>query len=350
MRQEAARILAEGTVIPAMPLVIRPDRTLDSAGQRRLIRYYLAAGAGGLAVGVHTTQFEIRQEGIGLFEPVLALAADEIQRHEQRTGQAIVRVAGACGPTDQAVREADLARHLGYDAVLLSPGGLAGLSEAELLERTRAVAARMPVIGFYLQPAVGGRVFSFAYWQQLCAIGNVVAIKAAPFDRYLTLDVLRAAALSERAGQIALYTGNDDHILLDLLTEHRFEQDGRVYTARFTGGLLGHWAVWTHQAVALFRQLKAELKADSVKTDWLTLASQVTDCNSAVFDTANRFAGCITGIHEVLRRQGLMDGIWTLEPGAGLSPGQGAALDRIQRQYPHLNDDAFVRDFLARER
>lgn len=350
MRQDAARILAEGTVIPAMPLVIRPDRTLDDAGQRRLIRYYLAAGAGGLAVGVHTTQFEIRQAGIGMFEPVLALAADEIHRYEQETGRTIVRVAGACGPTGQAVREAGLARRLGYDAVLLSPGGLADYSEAELLERTRAVAAHMPVIGFYLQPAVGGRVFSFDYWQQLCAIENVVAIKAAPFDRYLTLDVLRAAALSERSGQIALYTGNDDHILLDLMTEHRFEQDGHVYKARFVGGLLGHWAVWTHRAVALFDCLKAELKAGSLKTDWLTLASQITDCNSAVFDTANNFHGCITGIHEVLRRQGLMDGIWTLEPGVGLSPGQSEALDRIQRQYPHLNDDAFVRDFLARER
>ncbi|MDW7656035.1 MAG: dihydrodipicolinate synthase family protein [Bacillota bacterium] len=346
MRKQAYDLLREGTVIPAIPLVLRAERTIDEVGQRRLIRYYLAAGSGGLAVGVHTTQFQIRDAAVGLFEPVLQIAADEISRYEDRTGRTVIRIAGACGPEDQAVSEAEIAARHGFDAVLLSPGGLQSVSEDAMIERTRSVAQVIPVIGFYLQPAVGGRIFSFSYWQQLCALEGVVAIKAAPFDRYLTLDVLRAAAMSERADQIALYTGNDDHIVLDLLCEHTFEENGRKRNARFVGGLLGQWAVWTSSAVSLFNQLKNERDSQTLPSRWLTLASQLTDCNSAIFDTANHFRGCITGIHEILRRQGLIQGIWTLDEHETLSHGQAEALDRIHAQYPHLHDDAFVARFL----
>lgn len=350
MRPNALKLLREGTVIPAIPLVLNQDRTIDEAGQRRLIRYYLAAGAGGLAVAVHTTQFQIRAAAIGLFEPVLRITADEISRYESRTGRTVIRIAGACGPETQAVAEAELAARLAYDAVLLSPGGLQTASEDDLIARTRAVGCILPVIGFYLQPAVGGRILSFAYWQKLCALNEVVAIKAAPFDRYLTLDVLRAAALSERTGPIALYTGNDDHILLDLLTEHVFQENGRTVSIRFAGGLLGQWAVWTSSAVSLFNRLKKERAGQTLSADWLTLASQLTDCNSAIFDTTNRFRGCIPGIHEVLRRQGLLRGIWTLNEDEGLSPGQAEALDRVHRQYPHLHDDAFIARFLEEDK
>jgi dihydrodipicolinate synthase/N-acetylneuraminate lyase len=350
MRKLALDQLHAGTVIPAIPLVLKADRTFDEAGQRRLVRYYLAAGAGGLAVAVHTTQFQIRDANIGLFEPVLRITADEIRRFEARTGRTVIRIAGACGPEGQAVREAEIAQQHGFDAVLLSPGGLQTDGEDALIARTRAVASKMPVIGFYLQPAVGGRIFSFSYWQKLCDLEGVVAIKAAPFDRYLTLDVLRAAALSERSDQIALYTGNDDHIILDLLSDHTFEENGRQYTTCFAGGLLGQWAVWTSSTVSLFNQLKSERGQRILPSRWLTLASQLTDCNSAIFDTANRFKGCITGIHEILRRQGLIQGIWTLDEHETLSPGQAEALDRIHVQYPHLHDDAFVRKFLAEDR
>lgn len=350
MRKLALDLLREGTVIPAIPLVLKPDRTFDEAGQRRLVRYYLASGAGGLAVAVHTTQFQIRDAKVGLLEPVLQIVADEIKRFEARTGRTVICIAGACGPEGQAVQEAEMAARLGYDAVLLSPGGLQSSDEGALIARTRTVAGVMPVIGFYLQPAVGGRIFSYAYWQQLCALEGVVAIKAAPFDRYLTLDVLRAAALSERADQITLYTGNDDHIILDLLSEHTFAENGRHYTARFAGGLLGQWAVWTSSSVSLFNQLKKERYSQTLSSRWLTLASQLTDCNSAIFDTANRFRGCIAGIHEILRRQGLMQGIWTLDEHETLSPGQAEELDRIHVQYPHLHDDAFVARFLANDR
>ena len=351
-RVRSLAILAAGTVIPAMPLVLDEHRRFNEKGQRRLIRYYLSAGAGGLAVAVHTTQFEIRLPEIGLFETVLEVAADEIKRFEERTDRTVVRVAGVCGPAGQAVREAGLAARLGYDAALLSPGGLNGFSEDDLVDRTKQVTGIMPVIGFYLQPAVGGRIFTFDYWQRICAVEGVVAIKCASFNRYLTLDVMRAVALSSRSERIAMYTGNDDNIFADLMTEYAVEQDGHIFRSRFVGGLLGHWAVWTHTAVRLFGQLKAARQgspASEAELDWLTLAAQVTDSNSAIFDAANQFKGCITGIHEVLRRQGLLAGIWTLNPDEKLSPEQYQEIDRVYRQYPHLNDDAFVRDFLAGE-
>lgn len=347
MRETAKAILASGTVIPAMPLVLQPDRTLDEKGQRRLIRYYLESGAGGLAAAVHTTQFAIRDHG--LFEPVLSVAADEISRFEKRKGKTVVRIAGVCGPLPQAEAEAQIAANLGYDAVLLSPGGLLDDSEKQLLDRTKVISSQIPVIGFYLQPSVGGRLLEFSYWQKLCEIDHVVAIKVAPFDRYLTLDVLRAVALSGRSQEIALYTGNDDHIILDLIGDFSFVQDGCVHKVRFAGGLLGHFAIWTSRAVSLFDQLMEERDQEAVPSRWLTLASQITDCNSAVFDAAHRFKGCIAGIHEILRRQGLLDGIFTLDEHETLSPGQSEELDRICRQYPHLQDDDFVARFLENE-
>lgn len=345
--EKALALLAEGTVIPAMPLVLDQERQFDEAGQRRLIRYYLASGVGGLAVGVHTTQFEIRDPEFNLFEQVLRLAADEISLFEKKHNQTIIKMAGACGPASQAVAETKLAASLGYDAVLLSPGGLAGASEKELIERTAAVGQHLPVVAFYLQPAVGGRILPFDYWRQIFELESVVAVKCAAFNRYQTLDVMRAVALSSRRDQIALYTGNDDNIFADLMTSYSVLADGVSYNCRFVGGLLGHWAVWTKTTVDLFTQLKKDLAAQKDLAPWLDLAAQVTDSNSAVFDVAHNFAGCITGVHEVLRRQGLMPGIWTLKADEDLSPGQAEEISRVIRQYPHLVDDDFVKIFLA---
>lgn len=339
----ALKKLHEGTVIPANPLALDENRNFDEKRQRALVRYYLDAGVGGLAVAVHTTQFEIRDPKYNLFERVLRVAAEEAQVFEAKTGETVVMVAGACGPKEQAVREAELAKRIGYDAVLLSPGGLNALSEDEMIERTEAVAAVLPVIGFYLQPSVGGRVFSYNYWERLCAIDNVVAVKAAPFNRYCTLDVVRAAALSKRSDEIALYTGNDDNIVIDLTTNYRFEVDGKVYEKSFIGGLLGHWSVWTKKAVELFERCKALRGCDTLPADILKLANEVTDTNAAFFDTANGFKGCIAGLHEVLRRQGLMKGIWCLNPDETMSKGQKEEIDRVYKMYPHLNDDEFVR-------
>ncbi len=342
----ALRLLGQGTVIPAIPLVLKADRSFDEAGQRVLLRYYLDAGVGGIAVGVHTTQFAIRDAIHNLLEPVLSVTAEEIDAYERRTGRAVVRIAGACGPSEQAVREAELAGRLGYDAVLLSPSGLASLGEEALLERTRAVAGIMPVIGFYLQKAVGGRFLSFAYWKALAEVPNVVAVKCASFDPYSTVDLVRGIACSARADQVALYTGNDNTIVTDLLSEYSFQHEGKTISKRFVGGLLGHWAVWTHSAVMLFSTIEKARGQSQIPAELLTLAAQVTDCNQAFFDARNGFAGCIPGVHEVLRRQGLMDGIWCLDPDETLSPGQTEEIDRVYRQYPHLNDDAFVREHI----
>ena len=341
--EKALKILHEGTVIPANPLALDENRKFDEHRQRALVRYYLDSGVGGLAVAVHTTQFEIRDPKHNLLETVLTVAIDESRKYEEATGKTIVMVAGVCGPKEQAVKEAKLAKSLGYDAVLLSPGGLNHLSEDEMIERTAAVAAEMPVIGFYLQNSVGGRKFSYNYWERVCAIDNVVAIKAAPFNRYYTFDVVRAAALSPRADEIALYTGNDDNIVIDLVSNYRFEVDGKVYEKRFIGGLLGHWSVWTKKAVELFEKCKALHGCDEIPADILKLANEVTDTNAAFFDTANGFKGCIAGLHEVLRRQGLMKGIWCLNPEETMSEGQLEEINRVYEMYPHLNDDEFVK-------
>ena len=346
--EKALKKLHEGTVIPANPLALDENRQFDEKRQRALTRYYLEAGAGGVAVGVHTTQFEIRDPKYNLLERVLTVAKEEADRFEKRTGKTVVTVAGACGKTEQAVSEAKLAKSLGYDAVLLSPGGLGALSEDEMIERTKAVAKVIPVIGFYLQPAVGGRAFTYSYWEKLCAIDGVVAIKAAPFNRYLTLDVVRAAALSERRDEIALYTGNDDNIVIDLISKYKFEQDGKIYEKSFVGGLLGHWSVWTKKAVEIFERCKAVRDMEAIPAEMLALANEVTDTNAAFFDTANGFKGCIAGLHEVLRRQGLFEGIWCLNPEETMSEGQLEEIDRVYKIYPHLNDDAFIKENLDR--
>lgn len=349
MRKEAEALLYAGTVIPATPLCLDADRKFNEKAQRRLIRYYLNAGVGGLAVAVHTTQFEIRDPEVNLLKPVLRIAKEEASAFEAKTGKTVLLVAGVCGPIEQAVKEAELASSMGYDAALLSPGGLGAYDEDYLVERTAAVAKVLPVIGFYLQPSVGGRVFTYNYWERVCATENVVAVKTAGFDRYLTLDVVRAATFSPRKDKIALYTGNDDNIINDLITSFSFEKDGKTYKNRFVGGLLGHWACWTGTVVKLFAELKEAVKSDKLDAGWLTLAAQVTDANSAFFDTAHDFKGCIAGVHEVLRRQGLMEGIWCLNPKETLSPGQSEEIDRVWKMYPHLNDDVFVKEFLAAE-
>lgn len=323
--------LGRGLVIPACPLALNAQRKLDERRQRALVRYYAAAGAGGLAVGVHTTQFRIRDPQIGLFEPVLALAMEEMTRRGIQ-----LRIGGICGATKQAASEAALLSRLGYDAGLLSLSALKGASDDELIAHCRQVANVIPVIGFYLQPAAGGRLLPYSFWRRFAEIENVVAIKIAPFNRYQTIDVVRAVIEAGR-DDVALYTGNDDNIISDLVTTFRF--GGR--TRRIVGGLLGHWAVWTSKAASLL----AECHRGS-SDDLLARNIEVTDCNAAFFDAANGFAGCIAGIHEVLRRQGLLEGVWCLDPNEGLSAGQAAEIDRVHQAYPHLNDDAFVREHL----
>lgn len=340
--ETALKILKEGTVIPATPLALDSNRKLSEKGLKLLMNYYLDSNVGGIATAVHTTQFEIRDEDVNLFEPVLKLVSEEIDKYEKANNKVIVKVAGVCGPIEQAVKEAELAKKYGYDAVLLSPGGLNDRSEDYMIERTEAVAKIMPVIGFYLQTAVGGRVFSYNYWERLCAIENVVAIKCASFNRYTTLDVVRAAATSKRSDEITLYTGNDDSIVIDLLTKFKFTKDGRTYTKCFDGGLLGHWTMWTQNVVNMFKSIKEEREKDAISPEFLTLAAQVTDANGVFFDAKNGFAGCIPGVHEVLRRQGLMENINCLNPNEVLSEGQSEEIDRIMQSYPHLTDDDFV--------
>ncbi|HTS04650.1 MAG TPA: dihydrodipicolinate synthase family protein [Candidatus Eisenbacteria bacterium] len=326
--------LLSGLVIPAHPLALNSSRKLDERRQRALTRYYVASGAGGIAVGVHTTQFVIRDPKFDLLKPVLSLAAEECRDRD------VIKIAGVCGKREQAIAEAELAATLRYDAVLLSVADLRDQSVAQLIDHATTISKILPVVGFYLQPAVGGRVLPSEFWRKFVDIENVVAIKVAPFNRYQTLDVVRALADSGRADEIALYTGNDDNILLDLLTRFDVGAD----SVRFSGGLLGHWAVWTKTAVShlsMIRKLK-----DSIPSEVLTLAQQVTDANAALFDVAHGFHGCIAGIHEILRRQGLLEGRWCLDPAEDLSPGQMEEIGRVCRAYPHLQDDNFIKEHL----
>jgi len=344
--------LERGVAIPASPLALDAQRRLDTRRQRAVWRYYSAAGAGGIAVGVHTTQFAIRDPQVGLFEPLLSLAAEEFDRLDVQRSLPLVRIGGICGPTAQAVAEAQLLRDRGFHAGLLSLGAMRDADEATLLAHCRAVAEVLPVVGFYLQPAVGGRVLPYRFWRSFCEIPNVVAIKLAPFNRYQTLDVVRAVAESGRR-EIVLYTGNDDNIVLDLLTPYRFAVDGQPVQRRFVGGLLGHWSVWTRRAVELLAACHEVVANDgTVSEQLLRRAIEVTDANAAFFDAANNFAGCIAGLHEVLCRQGLLEGRWCLDPQETLGPGQLAEIDRVYAAYPHLNDDEFVaqhRDAWLRE-
>lgn len=339
--QQIRDLLRQGLAIPAHPLALTAQRRLDERRQRALSRYYLAAGAGGLAIGVHTTQFEIRDPKIGLYEPVLQLGMQAIREH--KAGQRLLGIAGLCGQTAQAVREARMARDLGYHAGLLSLAAMAGATDDQLIEHCRAVAEVIPLFGFYLQPAVGGRILTYEFWRRFAEIDNVVAIKIAPFNRYRTIDVVRAVAESGRAGDVLLYTGNDDSIVVDLLTKWRFTGHGKHVEARIVGGLLGHWSVWTKKAVELVEKIRQVVQSGATVPEYLlTLAAEITDSNAVLFDVANNFAGCIAGIHEVLRRQGLLEGTWCLNPNEQLSPGQADQLDRICRAYPHLQDDDFV--------
>lgn len=339
--------IRSGLVIPAQPLALDDKRRFDERRQRGLARYYHAAGAGGLAVAVHTTQFAIRDPAVGLLRPVLELAAETIRERDLKTDRRTVLIAGVCGETPEAVREARLARELGYDVGLLSLSALAHAGEDALIDHCKTVAGEIPPFGFYLQPAVGGRVLAQSFWERFVAIPNVVGIKMAPFNRYQTWDVVRAVALSGRANEIALYTGNDDNIVVDLLTEYDVPLPGRVERLRIVGGLLGHWACWTRAAVDLHRRCREAAEAGAIPAALLSEAASVTDCNAALFDAANGFKGCIAGIQEVLRRQGLLTNRHCLDPAENLSPGQATAIDRVCQSYPDLQDDEFVAEGLA---
>lgn len=338
-------LLMDGTVIPAHPLALHDDKTLDEASFRRLTRYYIEAGVGGLAVGVHTTQFEIHDD-FELYKKVLSLAVAEI---DANVTSAFIKVAGVSGDVEQAKKEANLAKDLGYNCVLLSNNGLGNWSEEQLLERAAEIGEIMPIIGFYLQPSVGGRIFSKNYWANFVNNPAVCAIKIAPFDRYCTIDVAEAVLNSERRDEIALYTGNDDTIIHDLFTTFQLEVNGERYEKRIVGGLLGHWAVWTSKVMELFEAIKRDRALEEIPVHWFTLAQQVTHANAAFFDARNQFKGSIAGINEVLRRQGLLKNNLCINEHEVLSHGQSELIDQVYALYPHLHDDGFVQQFLEKE-
>src|SRR6195952_1447492 len=337
IKSEVRKLIAEGTVIPAHPLALDADRKLDAKHQRALTRYYLDAGAGGLAVGVHTTQFAIRD--VGLYRPVLELAAETAAAWTQRP---LAMVAGLAGPTQQAIAEAQTARGIGYHAALLSLAAMKSASEDDIIANCKAVAREIPLVGFYLQPAVGGVILGASFWRRFAEIDNVIAIKIAPFNRYRTLDVLRGVSAAGALDRITLYTGNDDHILLDLMLPFDLRDKGVTTRVHIRGGLLGHWSVWTATAIKQFELCRAARGSENLPADLLALDARVTDCNSAFFDVANNFHGCIAGCHEILRRQGLVEGISCLDPHEGLSPGQLREIDRVCSEHSDLSDDAFV--------
>ncbi len=338
--------LCDGAVIPAHPLALTETRKLDERRQQALTRYYCEAGAGGIAVGVHTTQFAIRDAKVGLFKPVLQLAMETVRDYEGKTGNRIIKIAGICGATEQAIGEAEFARETGYDIGLLSLSALRDATIDELIAHCRRVAEAIPLFGFYLQPAVGGRLLDYDFWRKFFEIENVAAVKIAPFNRYQTLDVIRALADGGRQNEIALYTGNDDNIVADLLTEFRLSDGAKLH---FAGGLLGHWAVWTRRAVELLEAVKRCKRSDGEGAfDLLARSAEITDSNAVLFDAKNQFAGCIAGLHEILRRQDLMQGRWCIDPHEDLSPGQLEEIDRICNDYPHLSDDDFVAENIDR--
>jgi hypothetical protein len=344
---EKKKLLYEGTVIPAHPLALTADFKLNEDKQRGLTRYYMAAGAGGVAVAVHTTQFEIRDPAINLLEDVLRIASEEVENAQLE--RPFMKIAGVCGKTPQAIQEAQLAIKHGYDLGLVSMAALKDQTEAEVLEHVRTIAEIIPVFGFYLQSAIGGRVYSYNFWSEFANIPNVLGIKVAAFNRYQTLDVVRAVCNSPRKDEIALYTGNDDNIVADLITPYEFTIDGQVATKRFVGGLLGHWAVWTQKAVELLADVKSFVAQGRDLTPLLTRNIEVTDMNAAIFDPSHAFSGCIAGVHQVLYQQGLMDGIWCLNPEEQLSEGQEGEINRVRASYPHLVDDGFVSKLIESE-
>ena len=341
MKQDVYNKLMEGTAIPAFPLALNEDKTLDELSLRTLVHYYVDAGVGGLAVGVHTTQFEIRDHG--LYETVLTIAMEELKKYDHT----LIKLAGVAGPTEQAIEEAKIAKALGYAIVLLSMGNLSDYSEEMLIERTKQVSEIIPVFGFYLQPSAGGRIMSYNFWKEIVKIENVLAIKLAPFNRYYSLDVIKAVMLSDRYDEIALYTGNDDNIVNDLLTTFIFEVDGQVREKDIVGGLLGHWSVNTKNSVDLFHQTKNYKTLDELR-NLLTLGAHVTEMNAAFFDIHNNFKGSIAGINEVLTRQGLLKGNWCLEDKEVLSPGQTEFIDEVLSRYSDYLDNSFIKENLEK--
>jgi len=338
-------ILRQGVVIPAHPLALDSQRKFDEKYQCALTRYYCAAGVGGLAVGVHTTQFEIRESKYNLLEPVLTLASETINQISQSKNQPIIKIAGVVGKTDQAVKEAQLASDLGYHFGLVSLGALKEDTNPQLIEHLKEISEIIPIFGFYLQPSVGGRILDYQFWLQAVEIENFLAIKMAPFNRYYTMDVIRAVRDSGRVDKISLYTGNDDNIVVDLLSKYSFSENENPL--QIVGGLLGHWAVWTKKAVEQLEEIhQIKKQSDQISDQYFQLANQITDANAAIFDPQNLFAGCIPGIHEILRRQGLLENRYTLNPNEELSPGQLEEIDRVYKMYPHLNDDEFVKEHL----
>jgi dihydrodipicolinate synthase/N-acetylneuraminate lyase len=338
-----------GTVIPATPLALNSRRQFDERRQRALMRYYIDAGVGGVAVGMHFTQFEIRTPGVDLFEPILRVCADEIDRYSAKVGRPIVKVAGFSGLTASAVRQAETAQKLGYHCGIASMAAFRGMMEQEMIHHMRELAKVMPMFGFYLLTGVGGIKLPYSFWRELVEIENIVGIKIAPFDRYGTVDVVRALADSGRENEVTLYTGNDDSIIYDFITPFRFGPPDSARTVRIRGGLLGQWACWTQRAVELYERLrKIAESGGAITPELMTLSAQITDANAALFDPAHNYAGSIPGVHEILRRQGLLEGNWTLKRDEVLSPGQLEEIDRVCAAYPHLTDDAFVRKNLER--
>jgi len=338
----------KGVVIPAMPLALNPDRSFDEKHQRALARYYIDCGVGGIAVGVHSTQFQIREPEVGLFQPVLNLVSETIDAY-CKPESGILKVAGICGRTAQAIKEAEFAVKAGYHAGLLSLAVFGDDDIRTMIDHCEKIAPVLPIFGFYLQPSVGGRILPYAFWRKFAEIENVLAIKIAPFNRYQTFDVVRAVCDAGREDDIALYTGNDDNIVLDLLTNYRIQSESGEKTVRIVGGLLGHWSVWTKNVVDLLTQIHdLTEKQLPIPPQMLSLAQEITDANAVVFDAAHNFSGCIPGIHEVLRRQGLFQGTWCLDEKEQLSPGQADQIERVYSSYPHLNDDLFVSENMAR--
>jgi dihydrodipicolinate synthase/N-acetylneuraminate lyase len=338
----------KGVVIPAMPLALNPDRSFDETHQCALVRYYMDAGVGGIAAGVHSTQFQIREPEFGLFEAVLSLVYNVIDTYG-KPESGILKIAGICGRTDQALKEAGLAVQYGYHTGLLSLAAFADDNIQTMIEHCEEIARVIPLFGFYLQPSVGGRILPYDFWRRFAEIENVLAIKIAPFNRYQTFDVVRAVCDAGREGEIALYTGNDDNIVLDLLTTYRIQSEGGEKTVRIVGGLLGHWAVWTQAVVDQMAEIHQLAENQlPIPPQMVTLAQEITDANAVIFDAANNYKGCIPGIHEVLRRQGLFRGTWCLDENETLSPGQAGQIERVYRSYPHLNDDGFVGENLER--
>ncbi|HOV22153.1 MAG TPA: dihydrodipicolinate synthase family protein [bacterium] len=339
MNKKILENLRKGVFIPAHPLALTKERKLDEKRQKGLTKYYIESGVGGIAVGVHTTQFEIHNPKVGLYKPVLQLAIETIK--EYKLEDEIIKVAGICGKTEQATKEGEIARDMGYDAGLLNLGTFTDEKDDDILiEHTKEVSRIIPVFGFYLQPATGGRELSFSFWCKFFQIDNVIAVKVAPFDRYRTIDVIRAIVETGREKDIAVYTGNDDNIIIDLITPFKFNNK----IIRIVGGLLGHWAFWTKKSVDIFNEIKEIIKENSpIPQEILTLSAAITDVNSAVFDANNKFSGCIPGINEILRRSGLLEGNWCINQDITLSPGQKEEIDRIFSEYSYLRDDEFVK-------